>query len=317
MDKLFSTAGLHPRDRFDYWHSVACKNVAGHSSKPACRQTFNAELESGDLGDIRLVMFKNSPMEVVRSVQHLAHADGDELFFCRQVSGTLALEQAGRQLILAAGDVALIDPLLPYKGKFFAESKLLVLKLPRQPFEARAGQLRELIAVPIKASNPQTNWTSAFVGMLPELAKSMTCLEEKIARDQTLDLIALSLLSARAPSSRGVSSARSIALLSVRATIESRLSDPTLDCENVAAAAGISVRYANSLLAQQDSSITRHIRTRRLARCQMAFADPRQSHRSISDIAYGWGFIDMTHFGRCFKDEYGLSPRDYRKSQKA
>ncbi|MDB5580956.1 MAG: AraC family transcriptional regulator [Bradyrhizobium sp.] len=315
MDKVFTTADLHPRDRFDYWHSVACKNVAGHSSKPACRQTFNAELESGDLGDIRLVMFKNSPMEVVRSVQHLAHADGDELFFCRQVSGTLAIEQAGRQLILTAGDGALIDPLLPYKGKFLDESKLLVLKLPRRPFEARAGHLRELIAIPIKY--PPTNWTSAFVAMLPELAKSMTPLEEKIARDQTLDLIALSLLGARAPSSRGVSSARSIALLSVRAAIESRLSDPTLDCENVAAAAGISVRYANSLLAQQDSSITRHIRTRRLARCQMAFVDPRQSHRSISDIAQGWGFTDMTHFGRCFKDEYGLSPRDYRKLQKA
>jgi AraC-like DNA-binding protein len=49
----------------------------------------------------------------------------------------------------------------------------------------------------------------------------------------------------------------------------------------------------------------------------MAFVDPRQSHRSISDIAQGWGFTDMTHFGRCFKDEYGLSPRDYRKLQKA
>jgi AraC-like DNA-binding protein len=48
-------------------------------------------------------------------------------------------------------------------------------------------------------------------------------------------------------------------------------------------------------------------------RCQKAFDDPSQTHRTISEIAYGWGFSDMTHFGRKFKAAYGLSPREFRK----
>jgi hypothetical protein len=48
-----------------------------------------------------------------------------------------------------------------------------------------------------------------------------------------------------------------VALLNVRAAIESRLSDPTLDAMTVAEAAGVSVRYANALLAEENTSIVR------------------------------------------------------------
>jgi hypothetical protein len=62
-----------------------------------------------------------------------------------------------------------------------------------------------------------------------------------------------------------VSSARSLTLLNLRAAVEARLRDPTLDSEIVAAAAGVSVRYANALLAQEGTSIARLIQERRLA----------------------------------------------------
>jgi AraC-like DNA-binding protein len=109
-----------------------------------------------------------------------------------------------------------------------------------------------------------------------------------------------------------ISSARSLALLNVHAAVEARLADPALDAESVASAAGLSVRYANAVLAQEGTSITRLIQTRRLARCRRALEDPLQGHRTISEIAYGSGFSDMTHFGRRFKAAFGLSPRDYR-----
>jgi AraC family transcriptional activator of tynA and feaB len=313
MQKLFSTADVHPRDRFDYWHDVACTHLAEHSSKPACRQTFEAHIETGMLADIGLFLFANSPMDAVRSAQHVARAGNDEPFLCRQISGALALEQDGRQVVLKAGDLTLLDPLLPYTAKFSSGSKLLVLKMPRRALEARVGQTREMVAIPITPSEPEFGWTSSFVAMLPATAGSMPHAALEIVRDQTLDLIALSLMRVAGLSKPRVSSARSVALLSVRAAIESRLSDPALDPASVAEAAGVSVRYANAVLAEQDTSIMHLIRTRRLERCRMALEDPLQNHRTVSDIAYGWGFSDMTHFGRCFKAVYDVSPRDYRK----
>ena len=97
---------------------------------------------------------------------------------------------------------------------------------------------------------------------------------------------------------------------------EARLTDPALDAETVAAAAGVSVRYANAVLAEHDTSIMRFIQARRLERCRQALDDPSQTHRTVSEIAYGWGFSDMTHFGRKFRAAYGLLPSEHRKARR-
>jgi len=80
----------------------------------------------------------------------------------------------------------------------------------------------------------------------------------------------------------------------------------------VADAVGVSVRYVNAVLSDHDTSIMRLIQARRLERCRCALEDPNQSHRSLSEIAYGWGFSDMTHFGRRFKKAYGILPSEYQ-----
>jgi len=312
MNKLFSTMDVHPRDRFDYWHDVACKNIAGHSSKPASRQAFEAQIESGSIADMGLILFENSPMTVTRTARHIAQSESDSIFVCQQVRGSVALEQSGRQITLQAGDLTLIDPLLPYFARFSGVSKLLVLKVPRPDLRARVGETREMVAIPISGCDPRFGSTSSFVAMLPRIDGSITCAAEEMAKDQALDVIAWSLLNAAALPKSRVSAARSIALLNVRTAIETRLCNPALDPQTVAEAAGISVRYANALLAEQSTSITRLIRTRRLMRCQVALEDPLQAHRTIGDIAYGWGFSDMTHFGRSFKAMYGVSPQYYR-----
>ena len=52
-----------------------------------------------------------------------------------------------------------------------------------------------------------------------------------------------------------LSSARSLVLLKVRSAIDVRLADPALDASSVARAAGVSVRYANAVLADEGTSI--------------------------------------------------------------
>lgn len=101
----------------------------------------------------------------------------------------------------------------------------------------------------------------------------------------------------------------------LKAGIERSLADPVLKPQAAAELAGISVRYANELLASEGASLERLIQTRRLERCAEALSDPRQASRSISDIALGWGFSDHSHFGRRFRARFGLSPRDYRQSR--
>jgi AraC-like DNA-binding protein len=307
VQKLFSTNNVHPRDRFDCWHSIACKTVVNHDSRPECRASFQAELQWGTLGDLELVLFENSPMDISKN-----HATADQLFVCRQMAGEVVSEQSSREVALEAGDITVLDPPLPYAGRFFSGSKLLVLKSPRRLLEARTGKTRQMIARRIRPIAAESSLASSFLAILPTHTGNLGAAAEVIVADQALDLIAVSFAKAMESKPR-VSSARSLALVNLRAAVEARLANPALDAETVAGAAGVSVRYANAVLAQEGTSITRLIQTRRLARCRQALEDPLQGHRTISEIAYGWGFSDMTHFGRRFKAAFGSSPSDYRR----
>jgi hypothetical protein len=219
------------------------------------------------------------------------------------MSGLLALEQNGREIAIEAGDVTLIDPLIPYRGEFSRDANLLVLKVPRRALEARVGGTREMVLRPIKPSLAEGSLLSSFAAILPPHVGRMSPVVENLAKEHVLDLLAVSLTTAIGARTPRISSAHSFALMNVRAAIEARLTDPMLDAGAVAAAAG---------MAREGTSIMRLILARRLARCQEALRDPSQAHRTLSETAYGWGFSDMTHFSRRFRAAYGVLPSEYR-----
>lgn len=313
MQKLFSTKDVHPRDRFEYWHEVACKTVVEHDSRPRRHLGFDAEIEATELGEVSFVRFNNSPMAISHASRHIAKINTDVVFLCRQIAGRLALEQDSRQIVLKAGEMTFLDAALPYHGEFFLGSNLLVLKLPRAAFEARVGDTRQLVARPIKSSDGDIDMISSVLALLPRHSQKLSRATAETLQNQTLDLIAIATAKLKQGCLSRVSSAKALAAISIRAAIEARLSDPALDVQAVAAAAGVSVRYASSVLGEEGTSIARLIWSRRLARCRAALDDWRQAQRSISDIAYGWGFSDMTHFARSFRKAYGALPSEYRK----
>jgi AraC family transcriptional activator of tynA and feaB len=316
LEVVFSTQEVHPRDRFDYWHSVACSNIADHASVADCRHSFEASLRCGTIGDIGLVQFENSAMAISRTRYHADKSASDDLLVCRQDAGSLALQQAGRELTLEAGTITLIDPRLPYEGKFSSGSRLLVFKIPRHLLEVRLGNARDIAALPLKPLNGKESLISSFLAMLAAHAGRLELTTENILQNQVVDLLASSFASALNKSSLPISSTRSLTCFRVRAAIEKHIVDPCLNTKRVAEAAGVSVRTANAALAGDNTSISRLLLERRLARCKAALGDLRQMHRTVSEIAYGWGFSDMTHFGRKFKAAFGMLPSEYRNLAK-
>lgn len=314
MNLVFSTADVPRRDRFDYWHSVACQNVVHHDSRPQSRPEFHAELRASALADLAFVEFSNAAMSVAHNAGHIAKASSDEYLICRQAEGRLLLVQEGRDALLAPGDITLIDPSLPYTGQFSADSRLLVVKVPRRKLEARLGPLRTAAARILRPVEADIGLASGYLATLPGFVDGLSPAAQETVRTQTLDLIALALGQVTGDQPASASSARSLVRMKVRAAIEARLHEPHLDLDMVAAAAGVSLRYANAALAEENTSLSRVVHERRLSHCRKALEDPAQSHRSVSDIAYSWGFSDMTHFGRRFRAAFGELPSEYRRS---
>jgi AraC-like DNA-binding protein len=115
------------------------------------------------------------------------------------------------------------------------------------------------------------------------------------------------------PERRSQDVGHSTELLSrVEQFMETHLAEPTLNPAQIANAVGISVRHLHRLFSCGGSTVTECIRQRRLQRCRMELCDPRSAERNITEIAFFWGFSDSAHFSRCFKTQFGVSPRTFR-----
>jgi AraC-like DNA-binding protein len=294
---------------------MARRHVVDHDSRPDSRLNFQARLASSALGELTLVSFRTSSMRISHAERHLARA-ADELFICRQTHGALHLEQNGRSVTLQPGDMTLIDPRMTYEGRLSEDADLLVLRVPRRQVAARVGPTDDMTAFPLRSVHGTGSLAAEFLALLPAHADALGDAASIVA-DQALDLFAAALSSAMGKSNPRLSSARLLVLTQLRAAIERDLADTELTPERVAGAAGVSVRYANAVLAADNTSITRMIQARRLDRCKRALADPLQAQRSIADIAYRWGFSDMTHFARRFRTAYGALPSEYRAQIRA
>ena len=108
---------------------------------------------------------------------------------------------------------------------------------------------------------------------------------------------------------------REVYLLKTRDYVLRHLNDPSLTPGSIAKANNISLRYLHQLFEECDESVQQHIISMRLKKARKDLANPLMKHRSITDIAYSWGFHCSAHFARRFRASYGCTPTQYRQRE--
>jgi AraC-like DNA-binding protein len=98
----------------------------------------------------------------------------------------------------------------------------------------------------------------------------------------------------------------------IKTYISNHLGDPDLSLTKLAQATGCTKRYLHMAFQPETTSISDYILKLRLERCREDLLNPAHAHRSITDIAYSWGFNNSNHFSRRFKQEFGICPRRSR-----
>ena len=95
------------------------------------------------------------------------------------------------------------------------------------------------------------------------------------------------------------------------------LHDAELTPQRAADHARISVRTLHSRFKLIGKSFGRWVLDSRLDACRNALRDTNQNALSISEIAYRWGFNDLSHFNKAFRARFGCSPRECRENFRA
>jgi len=308
MSVAFTTHDLHPRDRIPYWVDVATQTYFRHGFN-ARPETFVASVYGSKLGNLGLSTCDCGPCDVSRTRRDVAHDGIDDIILGVRISGRSVLSGEDGDLVVEPGMIYLQDVGRPLEIKFLAPTTSIFVTMPRQALHARVGEGINVKSV--STQNPVAGLAAEFLTMLAARTDTLEAPVQARLAEQALDLIALALTAS--DGTPKLSSPRASALLRLKMVVNARLSDPNLKPATAAAAAGISVRYANDLLAEENLSLERYILRRRLERCRSALEDPLQAQRMIGEIAFSWGFSDHSHFTRRFRSEFGMTPGDCRR----
>ena len=97
--------------------------------------------------------------------------------------------------------------------------------------------------------------------------------------------------------------------------IEDNISDPDLDIERFASEIGVSrmqlYRKLNALTEMTVKEFIRNIRLKRAAQMLV------QKKLNISEVAYAVGFKDLSHFRKCFRQEFGMNASEYTEKHQS
>lgn len=316
MSVQFATDGVPAYRRLALWQDIVCDVYVQLDCKSDLGSAFHGRVTRAPLGQASCTEVSSQQQRVFRTRSRIARSSEDYFLIALGKNGVGGVAQDGREAAVRPGEFAIYDTTRPYELQFDDDFTQVILQVPREMLQRRVAGTEALTAISFGSDRPLQKLAYDFIY---RLCQSAAAIEQEHAvrlSEQAVDLLAM-VLSERL-GSQALPSTRRLALLHrLKAHVRAHLADPDLSLTESAAALGVSPRYVNDLLSEEGTSFQRFVLTERLAQCQRDLASPVLAHRHVSEIAFAWGFNDLSHFGRVFRERYGLSPRDYRMSKLA
>lgn len=102
-------------------------------------------------------------------------------------------------------------------------------------------------------------------------------------------------------------------LIALQEHLRDSLADPSLDVAAMARFLRIGERQIHHMFARQGTTPTRWLKRERLTMIARDLRNPRLRGRTVSAIAFDWGYSDAAHFSRSFRDAFGMPPVVWRQ----
>ncbi len=311
-----STDGVRIQERVEFWQEMVLRLFADVeiAAGPAgsIPDRFFGRMQSRLVRDIRVTRVEAAAQTVARRHPDARAAYEDCYFAVVMTAGTQRLEQDGRIAVLGPGDFAIYDGARPHRLGFSDRWGEVIVNIPRPALHRVLPQAGRCTAVRIAGDSPLGQVLARFLlGIGRDLGR-LDAAALGARADQGVGLIG-GALAGLAGAADPAAPSRAATLARALAHVARNLGDPTLSPEAIGAALGRSPRYLNRLFAETGTSLMRHVWAERLDRCRADLTVGGDAPGRIGAVALRWGFNDLSHFSRAFRDRFGASPREFAR----
>lgn len=310
METVFDTSLIPREKRGAAWIDALCGNYVTVNAKLETPDNYFGTLKVANFGVVGVSETFGAPQVVTREAHHLRYVDKDCFYLQYLEQGRIGVNQRGTEFVTDGLTLGLYSASEAYRLDCLGVTRGRFLEIPYASLAAEMDG----------RSVPLTTAISGARGMGRVLLQFMRSLYEEgggLAEDtknklgsELVSLTALALSDHAAPDEKPTLQAARLG--AIKRFINTHATDPMLDPKRIAQANGISLRHLHKLFSAQDTTVADWLWKCRLehARDDLARAMPDVS---ITEIALSNGFNSSSHFSTAFKEQFGLTPTEFRR----
>ena len=242
----------------------------------------------------------------------------DDFVLFAATSGDVLVVRERRAVELQQSQMWLTDLTVEGAVAFNDGNEFATIRIPRRELLAICPDAESRLAEPLVASPGIRDVIARYYALAADVATSLDPIGQQMTARHMVDLVALLLRTGRdetqVATQRGYSEAR---LRLIQTEVLDRLHDCSLTIGSIARSIGLSSKQVQRLFERSGMTFTEFVLEQRLLAARRLLSSPNGRHGKIGTVAYSVGFGDLSYFNRTFRGRFGVTPSEWRDTQRA
>jgi AraC-like DNA-binding protein len=298
-----STSGLAPKRQIQCWTDALTELCGQFDVDPLDASSLEGQVNYTTVSRLKLCQIEVSQHRLAHPLSPAKSGDHPYVKILFQTYGVSHFEQDGRRFDLAPGDCLAYDVSCPHSIVSPSLTRHEVVIVPKELLMERGFHSAKLPACKLSARTGTGRIAHDFMHAAFGEAALLSPQTALGVADTLIDLLLLPLREASTSFDRGGPLALYVR---AQAFINEHLRDPDLSIDQISAELGCTKRYLHMLFSERGMTVSDYIWQARLQHCRQEL----EAHggKTITDVAFSWGFSSSSHFSRVFRKYFGIVP---------
>jgi AraC-like DNA-binding protein len=249
--------------------------------------------------------------------RELADGVGDPCYLLViPLTGPLHFNQSSRSGVAKPGEYVLLSRLAYYELSSDGDPSLIYVRIPAAELRGRLACVDDHVGRRFSANEHMTRLLVGLIRGVADIFADRPPPNPEALATEIVSFVVLAIGAENLGAVVDVRNGRYHLRRRIFDYIETHLGDQDLSPKAIAASSRISLSYLYSLFSDDDTTVGQFVQLKRLQRAYEWLVADQSGHRTVSEVAYGVGFRNVSHFSRAFNRQFGMSPRDARRPRR-
>ncbi|WP_407180531.1 helix-turn-helix domain-containing protein [Bradyrhizobium sp. STM 3562] len=307
-----STSGLSPKQQVQCWSDTLTDLCGRFDIDPLEASSLDGRVNYTTVSRLKLCQIEASQHRVGHTDWRIRSTEHPYIKIHFQTYGISYFEQDGRRMEIVPGDILAYDVSCPHTITSPMLTRHDVVIVPKELLRERGFHTERMSACKLSSRAGTGRIAHEFVHAAFDEATKLSPNSAAGVAESLIDLLLLPLREADRTFDRVGPEAMYIR---AQAFIREHLRDPDLCIDQISAALGCTKRYLHMLFSERGMTVSDYIWRARLQNCRQELET--HAGKTITDVAFSWGFSSSSHFSRVFRKYFGVVPSSIHRAQHA